>query len=95
MQNAAIKHLGLDYIYVPFAVKGENLTTAIAGFEALVRWQSPQRGFVSPGAFIPIAEETGLIIPMGQWILAAACERMHNWQQQFIKKCKVQIKERD
>ena len=58
-------------------------TGTISGFEALVRWQSPTRGFVSPGAFIPIAEETGLIIPMGQWILETACRQMSDWQQQF------------
>jgi diguanylate cyclase (GGDEF)-like protein len=55
----------------------------IAGFEALVRWQSPSRGFVSPGDFIPVAEETGLIISLGQWILEQACQQMHLWQQKF------------
>jgi diguanylate cyclase (GGDEF)-like protein len=55
----------------------------IAGFEALVRWQSPSRGFVSPGDFIPVAEETGLIIPLGQWILKQACQQMHSWHEQF------------
>lgn len=59
-----------------------NLKTGkLAGFEALVRWQHPQQGFVSPGAFIPAAEETGLIIPMGSWILAEACSQMYAWQQ--------------
>lgn len=61
-----------------------NLETGVlAGFEALVRWQHPQRGFVSPGAFIPAAEDTGLIVPMGSWILEEACTQMHRWQQQF------------
>jgi diguanylate cyclase (GGDEF)-like protein len=55
----------------------------IAGFEALVRWQSPSRGFVSPGDFIPVAEETGLIIPLGQWILKQACQQMHSWHEQY------------
>ncbi len=55
----------------------------IAGFEALVRWQHPQRGLVSPGEFIPVAEETGLILPMGEWILYQACRQMHHWQTAF------------
>ena len=58
-------------------------TDRIAGFEALVRWLSPTRGFVSPGEFIPLAEATGLIIPLGDWILREACEQMHQWHQQF------------
>jgi len=63
-----------------------NLQTGtIAGFEALVRWQHPQRGFVSPGDFIPVAEETDLIIPMGKWILWEACRQLKLWQQQFSK----------
>lgn len=61
-----------------------NLTTGnLAGFEALVRWQHPKEGFVSPGAFIPAAEDTGLIVPMGSWILEEACSQMNTWQQQF------------
>ena len=58
-------------------------TEQIAGFEALVRWQHPERGFVYPDQFIPIAEETGLIIPMGQWILQEACQQMYDWRQKF------------
>jgi diguanylate cyclase (GGDEF)-like protein/PAS domain S-box-containing protein len=58
----------------------------IAGFEALVRWQHPTRGLVSPAEFIPVAEETGLIIPMGWWILRQACHQMRSWQEQFPAK---------
>ncbi|WP_319419124.1 putative bifunctional diguanylate cyclase/phosphodiesterase [Pleurocapsa sp. FMAR1] len=55
----------------------------LAGFEALVRWISPTRGFVSPGEFVPLAEATGLIIPLGDWILRTACQQMYQWHQQF------------
>ena len=58
------------------------LTGDITGAEALLRWNSPQLGHVSPAEFIPIAEETGLIVPMGAWILEAACTQAALWRRQ-------------
>lgn len=58
-------------------------TGRIHGFEALVRWQKPDQGFMAPAQFIPIAEETGLIIPLGGWVLNEACHQMRRWQEHF------------
>ncbi|TKS60924.1 MAG: GGDEF domain-containing response regulator [Nitrospira sp.] len=55
----------------------------IAGFEALLRWQHPQRGLIAPGECLPVAEEIGLLIPIGQWVLQNASQQLRTWQVQF------------
>ena len=73
--RSAIAHNQLLLHYQPQAlIDGE-----IVGFEALVRWRHPTRGLISPGTFIPIAEESGLIIPIGEWILREACREAASW----------------
>lgn len=55
----------------------------INGFEALIRWRRPGYGLVMPGEFISVAEETGLILPIGTWVLREACQRIHQWRERF------------
>ncbi|CAN5854846.1 hypothetical protein BH20ACI4_BH20ACI4_28020 [soil metagenome] len=58
----------------------------LIGFEALMRWQHPQRGIVPPNEFIPVSETTGLIVPMSLWILRESCERIVEWQKKYENK---------
>lgn len=58
-------------------------SSEVTGFEALIRWNSPERGLVSPAEFIPIAEETGLIVPIGAWALRKACQDAAGWPSQI------------
>ncbi len=74
----AIENRQLSLYYQPLMRSGDG--DEVIGFEALVRWHHPVRGFVSPGVFIPIAEESGLIVEMGEWILRAACMEAASWK---------------
>ena len=70
----------LEVYYQPIICLGTN---KIAGFEALARWQHQKKGFIPPDKFIPIAEETGLIISLGEWLLSEACKQTKLWQDAY------------
>ncbi len=73
----ALSHEELFLLYQPtFDLEHERMT----GVEALLRWRHPRRGVIAPGQFVPLAEETGLIVPIGRWVLRAACEQAARWR---------------
>jgi len=84
--RAALDRSEFEVFYQP---KIELATGHIVGFEGLVRWLDPELGMVMPGDFIPIAEETGLILQLGEWVLAEACRQAREWDERGL--CNVPI----
>ena len=84
----ALKRSEFEVYYEP---QIEIKTGKIIGAEALVRWNHPERGRVSPGEFIPMAEEMGLIAPLGEWVLETACRQTKAWQIQGLPPLRVAV----
>jgi len=79
LENHLYRALDKNEFTLHYQPKIDLLTNKVTGAEALIRWQNPVLGMVSPEKFIPIAEETGLIIPIGDWVLREACKQLIDW----------------
>lgn len=80
-----------DQFIIYFQPQVDTVTGYMSGAEVLLRWQHPVRGMISPAQFIPLAEETGLIIPIGEWVLKTACAQMAEWSQRNLPITKLSV----
>jgi diguanylate cyclase (GGDEF)-like protein/PAS domain S-box-containing protein len=91
LENSLRKAIQNDELYLVYQPLFDSHSGDIASVEALIRWQHPEYGIISPADFIPIAEESGLILPIGTWVIHEACRQNNAWQQQGLSPIRVAV----
>ena len=91
LMNNLQKALDLQEFLIHYQPKFDIATGKITGLEALVRWSHPEFGLISPNDFIPLAEEMGLIVPLGEWVLREACRQHKGWQEQGLPRIRIAV----
>jgi diguanylate cyclase (GGDEF)-like protein len=91
LANELRRAIARDDLRLFYQPKNDVKTGAVCGCEALVRWQHADRGLVSPGEFIPLAEETGLIVPLGEWVMNTACVQSKAWLSAGLPALKMSV----
>ena len=91
LQNGLREALDREEFVVHYQPIVSLVTGRVVGVESLVRWEHPEQGLVMPGAFVSAAEETGLIVPLGEWVLRAACRQLKLWHQAGLPELRVAV----
>ena len=91
LENQLRRALERDELLTVYQPKVDIKTGQVMGSEVLLRWHHPERGSISPVQFIPLAEEIGLIVPIGQWVLSTACKQNKMWQAAGLAKIRVAV----
>jgi diguanylate cyclase (GGDEF)-like protein/PAS domain S-box-containing protein len=91
LENSLRRALEREEFLLNYQPQVDFQTGNVVGMEALIRWNSSERGLVSPDAFIHVAEETGLIVPIGEWVLRKACAQNIAWQKQGYQPCRISV----
>ena len=91
LENELRQSMKDHHFQLYYQPKIDTNTGAVIGMETLLRWNHPVQGFISPAKFIPVAEETGLIVPLGEWVLRTACEQLSEWQKNGLPPLKLAV----